>query len=312
MSSRSIDIILASLAESTYKQYDSCIRSWIEFCNKNKCDYFNSSVATIIDFLTMIFDRGAKYGTINSYKSALALILGSIVSDPQIQRFMKGVYRLRPTAPKYSLTWNPNTVLTYLANKWPNESLDLVNITRKTVTLLALVTAHRVQTLSLINLNNIHIYDNDEIIIKIPDLIKSSKVNSLQPVLKLPFFNERPEICPARALMCYIEKTKCLRQANQNFLFISCKHPFSKISSQRLSHWVKETLQSSGIDTSVFTAHSARHAATSSAKKLGLNIETIKKTAGWSQASSVFARFYNKEIVDDPNQFARIILSCSN
>lgn len=153
MSPNAVEIMIASLAENTYRQYDCCIRAWIDYCSLKKYDYFDCSVITIIDFLTLTFEKGAKYGTINSYKSALGLILGPVVNDERIKRFMRGVFRLRPTAPKYSLTWNPNIVLSYLADKWPNESLDLQNLSMKTATLLALVTAHRVQTLSLIKLD---------------------------------------------------------------------------------------------------------------------------------------------------------------
>lgn len=299
--------MLSSLSEATYRQYDNCIKSWFDYCNTHDYDYFAVSVPIIIHFLTTIFDRGVKYGTINSHKSALSLILGNIVNDERIRRFMKGVYRLRPITPKYNFTWDPNIVLNYLAQKFPNDNLNLETLSKKTITLLALVTAHRVQTFALIKINNITVNYPDNIIIRITDLTKTSKPNSVNPVLRLPFFNSRPQICPATCLQTYINKTSTLRR--NNFLFISHKLPHSKVSSQTLSRWIKDTLHSSGIDISIFSAHSTRHAATSSANKLGVNIDLIRKTAGWTASSSVFAKFYNKEIVTDPNQFANTILS---
>lgn len=256
-----------------------------------------------------MFDSGAKYGTINSHKSALSLLLGKVLDDDRIKRFMKGVYRMRPLNPKYHVTWNPNIVLNFLAQKWPNESLTLEALAKKTLTLLALVTAHRVQTFSLIKLSNLAIDGSTEVTIKITDIIKTSKVNSHQPILKIPFFDQKPAICPARCLVEYVKRTKSLRKSNCDFLFISYKKPHNKMSSQRLSHWIKDTLRDSGLDTSVFTAHSTRHASTSAANKLGVNIDVIRKTAGWTDSSSVFAKFYNREIVSDLNQFAHSILS---
>ncbi|XP_026667454.1 uncharacterized protein LOC113464027 [Ceratina calcarata] len=38
----SIDILLASLAENTYKQYDSVVRKWCLFCDSNNLHIFNS------------------------------------------------------------------------------------------------------------------------------------------------------------------------------------------------------------------------------------------------------------------------------
>jgi hypothetical protein len=301
--------MLSSISDNTYKQYNGCIRTWIHYCSNNGYDYENASVSTVINFWAHLFDSGAKYGTINNYRSALSLLLGKTLASEKIKRFMKGVFRLRPTAPKYNLTWDPSIVLNYLAQKWPNEDLDLKTLSKKTLTLLALATAHRVQTFSLIRLKNIHMSNSSEIIIKIPDLIKTSRPNSLQPVLRLPYFDEKPEICPARCIEAYINKTNSLRAVENDTLFISFRKPHSKLSSQRLSHWIKETLCKSGIDTSVFTAHSTRHSSTSAANQMGVSLDIIRKTAGWSQSSCIFAKFYNKEIVNDCNQFARVILS---
>lgn len=301
--------MLSSLSDSTYKQYDGCIKSWLNYCNKYGYDYSAVSVPIVIHFLTTMFDKGAKYGTINTYKSALSLILGNIIEDDRIKRFLKGVYRLRPTIPKYNLTWDPNIILNYLAQQWPNADLNLETLSKKTVSLLALVTAHRVQTFALIKTENIIINSPYDITITIPDLIKTSKPNSFQPVLKLPYFTARPQICPAMCLEDYINKTNSLR--HNDYLFISYKRPHNKVSSQTLGHWIKNILLKSGIDTSIFSAHSTRHASTSSANRLGVSIDVIRKTAGWTESSSVFARFYNRDIISDPNQFANSILSAN-
>lgn len=309
MTAKAVDIMLASLSQNTYKQYDGCIKAWLNYCNENNLNYLDCSITVIINFLTTIFEKGASYGTINSYKSALLLLLGPSINDERMKRFMKGVFRLKPTTPKYDLTWDPAGVLNYLSQHWPNNSLKLEILSKKTASLLALVTAHRVQTLSLIKLSNIEKFES-QIIIKIPDLIKTSRLNSQQPVLKLPFFNDRPEICPARALLAYIENTSHLRSHDHDQLFISFRKPYRMITSQTLSHWIKDILNKSGIDTTIFSAHSTRHAATSAANRLGINIEMIRKTAGWSQSSSVFAKFYNKELmIEESTQFARVILS---
>ncbi|CAB0029864.1 unnamed protein product [Trichogramma brassicae] len=44
--------------------------------------------------------------------------------------------------------------------------------------------------------------------------------------------------------------------------------------------------------------HSTRHAANSAAKRLGVNIDSILQTAGWSNAST-FAKFYDRPVVND-------------
>ncbi|KAJ8918214.1 hypothetical protein NQ315_014082, partial [Exocentrus adspersus] len=64
-------------------------------------------------------------------------------------------------------------VAPYWPSLYPNEELSLKNLTYKMVMLLALATAHRVQTLSLINVDNIE-STNSGFQIKIPDRIKTS------------------------------------------------------------------------------------------------------------------------------------------
>lgn len=303
----SLGIICASLSNSSVKQYSVAFKRWFSFCDTHNIDYYEASIPNIIYFLTEIFNSGAQYGTLNSYRSALSLIIGSrVASDDRINRLFKGFYRLRPSLPKYKLTWDTSIVLDFLANLYPNRELPLEQLTKKTVTLLALTTGHRVQTLSLIKTPQIQRYTNG-IRIKIPDMIKTSRPGAHQPCLNIPFYETKPEICPAGTLLNYLDVTLSLR-TNNEYLFISYRRPYNSVTSQTLSKWIKNTLNESGIDTSIFSAHSTRHASTSAASRLGVSIDVIRNTAGWSGSSNVFGKFYNKNIVDNSNDFALSIL----
>ncbi|KAI5632414.1 phage integrase family domain-containing protein [Phthorimaea operculella] len=131
-----------------------------------------------------------------------------------------------------------------------------------------------------------------------------------QPVLVLPVFSEKPQICPVSTLKTYINKTEVLRDNNNYSLFISLRRPHAPVTSQTLGRWVKDTLLSSGVDVSKFTAHSTRHASTSMAHSLGVSVDIIRKTAGWTGSSNTFGKFYNRIILDSEtnNSFATSIL----
>lgn len=172
-----------------------------------------------------------------------------------------------------------------------------------------MITAHRVQTLSKIKIQNIETLPS-QIIIKIPDFIKTSRLGCPQPVLYIPFFEDKPAICPAKTLISYINKTSHLRQSDSDTLFVSFRKPHSQISIQTLSRWIKSALKDSGIDVNIFSAHSTRHASTSQAHKQGINIDLIRKTAGWSGASNTFSKFYHRTIVNyDHTSLARAIIN---
>lgn len=300
--------MLASLSENSLKQYDVSLKRWFKFCTENGSDLYEASVPTVIYFLTQQFNSGCQYGTLNSCRGALALILGSHISvDDRVKRFFKGIYRLCPPLPKYNMTWDTSKVLEALSLWYPNESLTLTKLSKKCVTLLALTTAHRVQTLAKINIKNIESVSS-RISIKIPDLIKTSKARTNQPILYLPYYTEKPEICPVKTLIAYLNKTESLRK--NDTLFITFKKPHDTATTQTLSRWIKSTLNDCGIDASVFTAHSTRHAATSRAHQMGVNIDIIRRTAGWSGTSKTFGRFYHRTIVnDDPTALARAVLN---
>ena len=61
-------------------------------------------------------------------------------------------------------------------------------------------------------------------------------------------------------------------------LFITQVRPFKPASKDTIARWIRETLSKAGIDTSVFSPNSARSAASSTAKKGRVPIDTILKT----------------------------------
>lgn len=306
-----MNLMLASLSDSTIKQYSGTYKLWWQFCTAKAVDIFEPNKSSVLSFLSKQFREGCAYGTLNSHRSALSLLLGNnIGSDECVKRLLKGAYKLKPSQPKYVYTWNPQLVLNYISSWFPNTGLNLEKITKKLAILLALCTAHRVQTISLIKLENITITETG-IRIAISDIIKTSAPGREQPLLLLPFFGENISICPATALKDYIFVTENKRTVSQGNLLLTYKPPHRAASSQTISRWIKQVLSESGVDVSMFSAHSTRHASTSAASRAGVSIDTIRKTAGWTSSSNIFAQFYHRTIVDDGNFARSICLSLS-
>ena len=128
-------------------------------------------------------------------------------------------------------------------------------------------------------------------------------MNSNQPLLGSSFYNEETNLCVALTLIRYIEITKTICKDTVK-LFISIQKSYNAASVDTLSRSKKDTLHSSGINTEVFSAHSTRHLSTSVAKRLGVDLELIWKTADWIENSDTFATFYNREIVSNTQQYA--------
>lgn len=301
------NIFILSLSESSWKQYEIALKKWWTYCCDLGMNYLNPTVHQVISFLTKEFNNGAAYGTLNSYRSALALLAGSSLGqDDDVKRFFKGVANVRPNKPKYEETWDPKLVLDFYRKLPTNENLSLKELSMKLIILLALTTGHRMQTFALIKVNQIREVDNT-IEIRIPDKVKTSGVKRQQPILVLPEFKDEIKLCVANTLKYYLIKTKDIR-GNEQVLFLSYTKPHKPVGAQTLSKWIKKILFKCNIDITKFSGYSTRHAATSAANRSGLDINIIKKTAGWSDKSKTFARFYNLPIAKDRGLFARNIL----
>ena len=150
------EIMVASLADATLKQYESSLHQWQVFTGRNNIDFLNSERNSVLEFLMERFNAGASYGKLNFHRSAISLISSQrLGGDKAITRFLKGVFRLKPARPKYTYTWDTSIVLDYLEKLYPVEELSLKDLTRKIAMLMALSSAHRGQTLTNIKIGNI-------------------------------------------------------------------------------------------------------------------------------------------------------------
>lgn len=302
-------VISSSLSTNTNKQYNTVFKKWWKFCTNNKIDLYIPTTESIIEFLNEQYKTGATYSTLNTARSAINLILISKIDNNIVNRFLKGVFRLRPTFPRYTVTWDPNKVLKHLTRYFPLNELLLQELTLKLASLIALCTGQRIQTLAKITLNNIFKLDKG-VEILICDMLKTSAPAKSQPKLMLPFFESKPELCVASTLLYYIKKTTSHRGDILN-LFITHKQPYKAASVQTISRWIKTVLKKSGIDVINFKAYSTRHASTSAAHRAGTSIDTIRATAGWSKESEIFFKYYNRPIKDQ-FEFAKNILGGSS
>lgn len=101
----------------------------------------------------------------------------------------------------------------------------------------------------------------------------------------------------------YLEITKDLRPPSYDNLFISWSKPHRAVGQQTISRWIRTGLEECEVRTDLFSAHSTRHASTSSAAQKGVSLELIKRAAEWSGQSRVFANFYHRPIVN-PEDFS--------
>jgi hypothetical protein len=111
----------------------------------------------VLEFLNDLYKKKISYGALNTARSSISSVNYcdgfSVGQHPLVIRFMKGVFKLRPNLPKYNRIWDPKIVLKLLGNWSPNSELELKKLTFKLVTLAALITGQRLQTIHLFKLS---------------------------------------------------------------------------------------------------------------------------------------------------------------
>lgn len=270
--------------------------------------YLSPKINDILVFLTASLKSGWSYSSMNSCRSALSLFLPKIDdqcvgSHSLVLRLLKGVGKLRPPKPKYDDTWDVNVLLTYINALGPNELLNFKMLTLKLVSLLAIVTGQRVQTLAAISVNQIDF--TDVVHIRIEKNIKTSGPGRPQPLLVLPPYNVNTNLYVVEVLKHYLSRTLPIRKCTS--LLLTTEKPHGPASTQTISRWLKESLRLAGIDEK-YTAHTFRHASTSKAAARGVLIDSIFARAGWTKGSSTFAKFYNK-VIDNRCEFGLSVLN---
>ena len=107
--------MIASLSDSSIKQYSPGLKQWWQFCAERKLNPFEIKVDKVLKFLSIRFKDGATCGTLNTIRSAISLISDKGLEDNSlIKRFFGGVYKLRPSGTKYNVTWDVNIILDYV------------------------------------------------------------------------------------------------------------------------------------------------------------------------------------------------------
>ena len=248
-----------------------------------------------IEFLTKIFESGVGYSSVGTARSAPSSVLImdngiSFAKHPLVQRFMKGIFNLRPALPRQFAVWESDIVLDYLSNL--EYDLPLKDLSEKLVILLCLLSGQRDQTVKALNIKYM-LLEKGKCTFFINRPMKTTKPGFHQSPIAFSEYPSNRKICILTTIAHYLEITKDLRITDQ--LIISYKKPHKAVTTRTISRWCKAILGKARIDIEKYSSHSTRSASTSKAKIKGLSFSEINKAAGWKETST-FRRFYGKPI----------------
>ena len=306
-SNKVITVLMKGWRIKTKKQYQVYLKKWILYCNKRKWEPDVYNIMNCVKFLMHLYKEQLSYSAINTARSALSALFDEppVGEHSTIKRFMRGIFNTRPNKPRYVKIWDVSVVLRYLDKCAPAHELTLRQLTMKVVTLCALVTAQRCQTLHAMNLDFCDI-GSTSASFNIREVLKHNTPNNNKNEVILPSYPNNKRLCVVTYLKKYIKRTQPFRKSQK--LFLSYQAPHHPVSKDTISRWIKSTLLKAGINTSTFKAHSTRAAATSAVTQQ-VDLTSILKAAGWTNCRT-FATYYNKKVegAREKTKFGRAVL----
>ena len=164
---------------------------------------------------------------------------------PLVVRLMKGIQNSGPAMPRYQCCWDINKVLDYIKSLPANENLSLDMLTGKLATLMAITAPTRSSELGLLDLNFSKRYP-EGITFSLPGMTKTS--SEVRTVVFFASFPSSNAIC--------VTTTLDADNTVPNPLFLSYHRPYKPIKPCTIARWIKKFIESAGINTEIFKAHS--------------------------------------------------------
>ena len=291
-------VIKQSWRDSTKMQYSTYLKRWHVFSSKRNIDIFRPSVNDVLAFLLHLYSSGLSYSAINTARSALSCTIcdgnDTIGKHPLVTSFLKGIFKLKPTRSRYKCIWDVNIVFDYIRQLPDNESLSLKILSFKIVTLIALVSAQRVQSLFNLCLSGMK-EESDRFILYLGK-IKQSRPKFSSMYITIHKFDSDQNLCIYCAFVEYLKRTSGLSEVSCDKIFVSFYQPHKAVLKSTLARWIKSMLAMSGVNINMFSAHSTRVAVASAANKCDIPVGDILNLAGWS-SETTFARHYCEPVL---------------
>ena len=166
---------------------------------------------------------------IRSMVLQLASILQCVVCS-------KGLFNERPPLPRYTASWDVQTVIQYLG---PSTALPLKFLTFKLVMLLALTRPSCSADLVSLQLDRCH-FRPEGVVFLPAALAKQSAQGKPLKEYFFPSFPNNPQLCPVETLKQYEVLTVPLRPNTTTNLFIALVKPHKAESLATIARWLRE------------------------------------------------------------------------
>ena len=318
-----VETLLEARAPSTRIMYDSRWKRFSAWCEEQspRVVPLQATAEAVLGFLQFLLAQGRCFSTLKGMVAAIVACQSGVVTSPLsehplVKDFLRSAKRKSSTARPLLPSWDLSLVLDALCGPpfEPLESLELRVLTFKTVFLLAITTAKRVSDLHALSIHSECLsFDAEHRSVRLqPNPVFVTKTQRVAASVRLEAFHPPPfssdldrrlhNICPIRALLLYLQRTKDIRgSVSQLFVTYGPGKAAGKAASKpTVSRWLVEAIKlayaSKGADPPEgLRAHSSRAQAASWALFKGVSLREVCEAANWASGST-FATFYSLDV----------------
>ena len=308
--------IYGARGPTTNALYQQRWATFVSWCRSRKISASRVTISQVCEFLIYLFEeKNMAPATIQGYRSSLHSVLRHtglrINNDEDVADVVRSLRIRAPKNLKKTVNWNLDVVLKFLCSEKfePLRDVSLLNLTKKTIILVALALAKRISELQALS-RQVGFSSEGALL----SLVCNFRAKNDFKCKRLPrnFFikelsslvgnEEEALLCPVRALKEYIRRTKSLVSRDLPNLFVSPRKPSRPASKNALTFLIKlvikeahESLCPEFLPLLKVKTHELRAVSTSVAFKHNLSLDSVMEAAQW-RCKSVFASHYLKEV----------------
>ena len=212
------ELLQLDIRSGTHKIYKSRFEKFRLYCRDLDTDPHTCPEEIIVNFLT-ILTRIYKYSysTINGYRSAISRYHTGFGNESAgcaraVRRVTKAVFNVNPPLPRYTAVWNVESLVSHLETMHPPDSLSLLDLGVKTMTLISLSSLSRSSTVKLISPD--YRVQGDTIIFSLTGLEKTARPGHVRGVLEISsslFGSDKASLNTLQYLQHYLRETESHR-----------------------------------------------------------------------------------------------------
>ena len=285
---------------SMSRVYQQCW--WASWCAQQGLPNNAISAPKLANFLLHLFQVGLAWCTIGIYHPAISAFLEphhihKASNHPVISKLMHHFYLQRPPSRKQFDPWDVECLLSLLESWTPASCLTTFKLAWKTATLLALVTAKHCSDLTLLCVDNQHLFLQHNAAIFVP--LSGGKTDCpghLPPQIRIES-HSNVNLCPVFYLKAYLRHTESFRKkpdgSQVTSLFLGHNRQHWPVCAKTISSWVWKVL---GVAKAHMSPGSLWRVAASAALAAGVSLVTILQAGDWTRVSTLARHYFSTYI----------------